>query len=338
MPSDRSKILITHPNTERRVQLRQMLSGLRVELLEAPSGEETLKLARDHDLALLLLATEMPHMDGYETAALLRQEPETAAVPILFIADAPLDAHGERRCYRMGGVDLLTWPVDAEILQRKARTFVDLRDRHRRDQEALERLQVEHRELMLHCEELAQQRERMRRQSTHDPLTDLPNRALFEDRVSAAIARARRARQRMALLYVDLDGFKALNDEHGHAAGDELLVALARRMVSSLRGTDTVARLGGDEFAVLLEGFDSVAAAEYMGEKLLKILTAPLELKATASGEPIQYQPRASIGVAVFPDHGEDRDTLLMRSDTSMYHAKRNGGAAVAVHAPDGAA
>lgn len=326
MSSNRSKVLIVHPQVEHRIPLRQVVSDLRAEVLEASSGEEALQLAGDHDCALILLAVDMPNMDGYEVAALLRQEPGTAITPIIFLPDAELSAHDLRRCYRMGGVDVMPPPTDVEILKRKARTFIEIRDQHRRDQEDLDRLQIEHRELLLQHEQLSQQRERMRRQSTHDPLTDLPNRALFEDRVIAAMKRAQRARQRIALLYIDLDGFKSLNDEHGHAAGDELLVLLSRRMVSSLRGTDTVARLGGDEFAILLEGFDSIAAAEYMGEKMYKVLAEDTEIQNTNSGDRLPFTPRASLGLAVFPDHGDDRDTLLMNADVAMYAAKRDGG------------
>lgn len=331
--SNRSKVLIVHPLVEQRVPLRQVAVELRAEVLEASSGEDALKLAGDHDCALILLAVEMPNMDGYEVAALLRQEAGTATTPIIFIPDTDLSSHNLRRCYRMGGVDVMLPPIDIEILRRKIKTFVELRDAHRRDQEELDRLQIEHREVLLQHEQLSQQRERMRRQSTHDPLTDLPNRALFEDRVVAAMKRAERARQRIALLYIDLDGFKSLNDEHGHAAGDELLVLLSRRMVSSLRGTDTVARLGGDEFAILLEGFDSIAAADYMGEKMFKVLTEDTQIENTNSGDPLPFKPRASLGLAVFPDHGVDRDTLLMHADVAMYAAKRDGGG-VKVYAP----
>ncbi len=153
----------------------------------------------------------------------------------------------------------------------------------------------------------------------HDPLTHLPNRLLLGDRMRVAFAQADRARKLLAVCYLDLDGFKAVNDRLGHDAGDRLLIEVAGRLRDSLRAGDTVSRLGGDEFVLLLAGFDAVADCEHAVARLLVLLAAPYALAegvATVS---------ASIGVTLYPlDRGEP-DELLRHADQAMYLAKQGG-------------
>ncbi|MWV16899.1 diguanylate cyclase [Pseudomonas sp. L-22-4S-12] len=157
----------------------------------------------------------------------------------------------------------------------------------------------------------------------HDPLTGLPNRLLFEDRLRSALERARRSDTRVALVFIDLNGFKAINDALGHAAGDQVLVATAQRLQGALRGSDSVARLGGDEFVVILEGLalnrDLDEEARSIGEKIIAALATPLSL---------EHGPQrigASLGIAVFPDHAPSMDRLIHHADLAMYAAKRSG-------------
>ncbi|MBF0628949.1 MAG: EAL domain-containing protein [Magnetococcales bacterium] len=152
-----------------------------------------------------------------------------------------------------------------------------------------------------------------------DPLTDLPNRVLFHDRLNHALSLARREEQRIAVLFLDLDGFKKVNDTLGHHAGDDLLVEVARRLSSALRQSDTVSRLGGDEFALLLEALDEVADAERVAEKLLAELNAPIVLADR------DVFVGGSIGISLFPDDGTSVEELLMHADTAMYQAKAEG-------------
>jgi diguanylate cyclase (GGDEF)-like protein/PAS domain S-box-containing protein len=158
----------------------------------------------------------------------------------------------------------------------------------------------------------------------HDQLTGLPNRALLHDRLHTALARARREYGQVALLYLDLDKFKAVNDQHGHATGDLLLQAVAARMKSCVRAVDTVARFGGDEFVLLLENVDLPEHALGVAEKILAALGQPLELAG------VQLQIRPSIGMAFYPEHGDAPMQLLKQADASMYHAKNQGGNRVA--------
>jgi diguanylate cyclase (GGDEF)-like protein/PAS domain S-box-containing protein len=161
--------------------------------------------------------------------------------------------------------------------------------------------------------------EQVRHMAHHDALTQLPNRPLLQDRVGQAIARAKRNRELLALLFIDLDRFKSINDSLGHSVGDRLLQAVAARLLGCTRAADTVARIGGDEFVVLLGDVERPESARQVAQKLLKELSAPLEL----DGHSLQVTP--SIGIAVYPGDGEDVETLMRNADTAMYHAKRVG-------------
>jgi len=161
-------------------------------------------------------------------------------------------------------------------------------------------------------------------QALHDVLTDLPNRTLLYDRLQQAILASKREQRPMALLMMDLDRFKEVNDTFGHHGGDTILRQVARRLKAQLRESETIARLGGDEFAVILPGVADEAAARVMSSRLLQALHQPLSV----DGEKLEIS--ASIGIVFFPQHGEDADTLLRRADTAMYVAKRGkGGSAV---------
>jgi two-component system CheB/CheR fusion protein len=154
--------------------------------------------------------------------------------------------------------------------------------------------------------------------ATHDELTSLPNRALFLDRVRQAVARTARTEATFAVLFIDLDNFKVVNDSMGHAAGDDLLMEIARRMRECVRGSDTVSRFGGDEFAMLLENA-SVEDAEMTARRIAESLQRPHLI-----GRQSVY-PSASIGICLYPNDGHDAETLLKNADSAMYQAKDGG-------------
>lgn len=167
--------------------------------------------------------------------------------------------------------------------------------------------------------ELRESEERMRHMAQHDPLTRLPNRALFADRLQSALARARREHAQAGLMFVDLDRFKPVNDAYGHAVGDKLLIAAAARMRECLREADTLARMGGDEFVVLLPHVDTPADARHVAERILSALSHPFEV------DELQLQISASIGIGLFPEHGMDDVSLMKSADNAMYRAKDVG-------------
>jgi diguanylate cyclase (GGDEF)-like protein len=164
-----------------------------------------------------------------------------------------------------------------------------------------------------------QTEETLRSLAYHDPLTGLPNRLLFYDRLAQAIERARRARQPLAVMLVDLDRFKLINDSLGLGPGDQIIKGVADWLVQALRKSDTVARLGGDEFMVLLLGVGGAEAAAKVAQKLLECLKPPLEVDAH------ELTTSASIGIALFPHDGDDADTLIKNADNALSRAKEQG-------------
>jgi diguanylate cyclase len=165
---------------------------------------------------------------------------------------------------------------------------------------------------------LQNENETLAHQASHDSLTGLPNRAFFEGRLMRALRNADKLDERIAVLFLDSDRFKDINDNFGHAAGDAVLVAVAKRVRAQLREDDLVARLGGDEFAVLLSPLHKTEDAERIAEKILASMQAPIHLPGDH-----QALTSLSIGIAVYPDHGLTPGTLLNAADEAMYQAKR---------------
>ncbi|MBV8467153.1 MAG: EAL domain-containing protein [Burkholderiales bacterium] len=153
----------------------------------------------------------------------------------------------------------------------------------------------------------------------YDALTDLPNRTLLQDRIAQAIQHAQRSNGRVGLLLLDLDHFKYVNDSLGHAAGDDLLQAIAKRLTHALRATDTVSRQGGDEFVVVLPQVGGADHVSQVADKLLEALSRPYDIDGT------RYSPTFSMGISLYPDDGDDHDSLLQHADAAMYRAKEQG-------------
>jgi diguanylate cyclase (GGDEF)-like protein/PAS domain S-box-containing protein len=161
---------------------------------------------------------------------------------------------------------------------------------------------------------------RLKHIALHDPLTQLPNRTLFHDRIQVALTHAKRADHRLSLLYLDLDKFKRVNDTCGHHIGDALLKMTAQRILHCVRETDTVSRFGGDEFVILLDDVGSKANSLHIAQTILQALNQPFQL----ADQSLHILP--SIGIALYPEHGIDEAQLLASSDAAMYRAKKNGG------------
>lgn len=170
--------------------------------------------------------------------------------------------------------------------------------------------------------------EEVRHRALHDLLTNLPNRSLLSDRLQQALAKAKRNKSHFALIYLDLDRFKEVNDTLGHAIGDLLLKDVAMRMQDCMRHSDTVARVGGDEFVILLSAIEAQTDALAFGEKIRTVLSQPFEVVGN------RLHISSSIGIAIYPDHGIDEETLSRNADQAMYQAKKNGRDNVRLHKP----
>ena len=166
----------------------------------------------------------------------------------------------------------------------------------------------------------------MERMAHHDPLTGLPNRQLFNDRFGQALRQAERDKTALALMYVDLDRFKPVNDTYGHEAGDQLLVHVSAGLLAAVRRSDTVARMGGDEFVILLLAPNDNAALRELAGKILRVVTSPFVFQGRA------LQVGASVGIALYPADSLDAETLLLYADKAMYRAKVAGGSQFRFH------
>jgi diguanylate cyclase len=220
--------------------------------------------------------------------------------------------------------------------QRKA--AADLRDRIADQREAAVRTAIQHRahtetQLLeanenlvvaaVHSQAMTEAAEhatlQMSFKAERDFLTGLPNRALLTDRLAQSIALAQRHRKRVALMYLDLDNFKHVNDSLGHSVGDQLLQSVAKRLEGCIRHSDTVSRQGGDEFVVLLSEVEAAQDAAHAAEKLIKAMAEPHLIGNH------RLNVTVSIGISLYPDDGDDVETVLTNADIAMYHAKRGG-------------
>ena len=181
------------------------------------------------------------------------------------------------------------------------------------------------RQLFLIRRAVNQDRQQLRHEALHDPLTSLPNRVLLIDRLTQALTSSRRTGLAGAVVFVDLDGFKAVNDTHGHAAGDEVLREVARRMRRCLRESDTLARLGGDEFVVLTQGVGHDAQLQALIDKLRGEIRQHFVVPSTRLHGPTKVWIDASMGATFFPPADVSAEALLNSADEAMYRAKRSG-------------
>ncbi len=310
------KILVVDDTPANLLVMRRLLAKMEVELVEVASGAAALSACLDHDFALILLDVNMPEMDGFEVASLLQEEITTRQTPIIFVTAAYGDDLHRLKGYHSGAVDYIAKPINDQILLSKVRVFLELYRSKLALQNALEQ------QFDLNRQLLDAKRE-VQHLAHHDVLTGLANRLLFTDRLETAIDRTRRNGRCFALMYVDIDGFKAVNDSHGHDAGDQLLKQIASRLLEGVRRSDTVARLGGDEFAIVLEQAGDAIEAQQIGQQLCQRLSTPFTLEK--DGVAVSAQVGGSIGVALFPDQAQDREALLHLADTAMYAAKRGG-------------
>jgi diguanylate cyclase (GGDEF)-like protein len=323
MATSAPKILVVDDTPANRVAMRRLLARSGAELYEAASGNEALALCLEHEFALILLDVNMPGMDGFEVAALLSEDEQFRETPIIFVTAAYIDDVDRLKGYRHGAVDYIAKPVNDLILQSKVRVFLDLYAARVKLEQTLEDLSERNDQLQMEIAERERVEAQVRHQATHDMLTGLPNRMLFRDRLKEAIRCARDGGPGFALALLDIDGFKGVNDRHGHPAGDALLQAIAARLMLNLRADDTVARLGGDEFALIAANMDGVQVLMKRCHELGASLAEPYPL-ASAQGDFVAHVS-ASIGIAPWSAQIDGEEALIQAADRALYRAKEDG-------------
>jgi len=442
----KASILVVDDNPGKRLALVSVLEVLEQDIIVAESGRDALRCLLDHEFAVILLDVQMPNMDGFETARLVRSRQQSESTPIIFVTAYSRGETDMVEGYSLGAVDFIFTPIVPEILRAKVSVFVDLYQKVqsiKRHEEHLEMLveqrtaaltaeiaerkqaEVAIRKLAIAIEKVAdsifitdangvieyinsafevitgygreevlgktpriiksgkhdeqfyrqiwetlvrgevyrnvfinrrkdgelyheavtitpltderdrvthyissgkditesiQTQERLHHLAHHDVLTGLPNRMLFVDRLKHALKRAEWRKRAVAVLFLDMDRFKIVNDTLGHEAGDRLLQAMAARLLACVREGDTVARFGGDEFAGFLNDVASSLDVAPIVAKFLDALAPPFII----DGHELFIS--GSIGISLYPEDGTDTQTLMKNADTAMYRAKQRGG------------
>ena len=430
------KILIVDDLEENLFAMQQILKSLNAEVYSAKSGDEALSLLLRHHFAIVLLDVQMPGMDGFEMASIMRQSDELKLVPIIFISAISKEQNYVFKGYEKGAVDYIFKPVEPMIVRNKVKLFLEL-DAQRENldrlhkqttqlfhqltdtvkqnkqlldfasegilgfdpdgvisfvnKQSLKLLQQSEEDILGHsiqkyltspdispqphweaspinkamldnreyrissgfiwrdngsdfpvdygCSPMLneeheytggvmtfkditirkQTEEQLIHLAQYDELTDLANRELFASTLSKSLLHAKRNGRCCAVLFLDLDDFKKVNDTKGHSVGDSLLISISKRLKSTLREDDLPARFGGDEFAVLLSDLARNDDAFRIADNILKSMQEPHSL----AGEEVHVS--FSIGIATFPDCGSDASVLMKSADLAMYHAKQKG-------------
>ena len=264
-----------------RYALAAVLDATGADIVFAASGEAALEQLADGGFAAVILDIGMPGLDGFEVAREIKSSPATSALPIIFLT-GHVDERELRRGYALGAVDYLLKPIEPAVLRAKVETFVDLA-------------------------RLRQEAAALTHRALHDPLTGLPNRTLFLDRLDHALQRLAREPGLVGVLFLDLDGFKDVNDRFGHDAGDRLLIEVAQRLQAAVRAVDTPARFGGDEFLVLCEHLDDADELEAVADRI-------------AAG--LRREMPVAIGSATTSDPLTTAEELIREADLAMLATK----------------
>ncbi len=428
--SNEQRILLVDDRRANLVALESLLEDLDVQLLSATSGVEALSLLLKYDISLVLLDVQMPDMDGYEVAELMRSRKRTRTIPIVFVTAINHEETHVFKGYESGGVEFLSKPIEPFILTSKVKVFLELDKQKRLLEHSLNEVQQlknrnelllrsvgegiigidsegvitfanpaaemvldyeldelvslsvgqcvmvttidpgdfiwekskiyekcrtgkkhhsdvgvfrtkhhkmipveytatpvskpdgEFTDVVLIFKDITERKkieDQLNYMAQYDALTGLGNRNLFNDALESSILRANHSKDSFALMFIDLDRFKQVNDSLGHEAGDTLLKDVTDRLNSCVRNSDVVCRLGGDEFTIILEGHNIHSAAVRVSEKVLRFLSIPFSV------ENQKIYIGASIGIVFYPEMASDATNLVKNADMAMYQAKRDG-------------
>ena len=330
------RLLIVDDVRENREILRRRFERQGFHATEADGGVAALDLIERETFDLVLLDIMMPDIAGLEVLAQIRTKYSQGDLPVIMVT-AKSQSEDIVDALKRGANDYITKPVDFSIALARVITQIDrkraeekinhMKNELSRANEALENRVADRTKDLVHANQQLQSEmeQRERSQATiahlahHDSLTGLGNRLLFHKQLSDAVAHRRRHGGDLAVLFIDLDGFKAINDSLGHATGDSLLKHLASRLRNTLRESDKIGRFGGDEFAIIQFGDEQPKKAAALATRLIELIKAPFDI----DGQRLVIG--ASIGIAVADGDYQDADQLLRAADLAMYRAKADG-------------
>jgi diguanylate cyclase (GGDEF)-like protein len=257
--------------------------------------EQVCPMHRQHCYDLILLDLQMPGLNGFQVMKGLKEIEQGGYLPVLALTAQP---SFKIAALEAGARDFISKPFDLLEVHKRIHNMLEVRLLYR---------------------ELAQYSRQQQELALHDPLTSLPNRRLLEDRIATVLQHATRQQNKAAVMYLDLDGFKAINDTHGHAYGDEILKQVAQRLVGCSRKEDTVARVGGDEFVIVMGNIATVMDTQEPANKLIEAVSQPYQVNG------LTLKLSTSIGVGIFPDDAGEVAALIAAADGALYEAKRSG-------------
>ena len=316
-------VLIVDDRPENLLTLECLLESPDLEIVRAESGPEALEKMLEYEFALVLLDVQMPGMDGYETAELMRGNNRTRNIPIIFVTAARKEREQIFKGYDAGAVDYLLKPLEPAVLNSKVGVFLELYMQKIQLQEKTRELDAKIVELEELQQQLEESNEQLRLLSSLDGLTGLPNRRCFDDLFESEWQRAVRNKSEIAILLIDIDYFKLYNDTYGHIAGDHCLRQVGRALDRCLhRNVDIVARFGGEEFIALLPGTDMKGASLVAG----RMQETVNGLGITHSDSDAADVLSVSIGVCTATPASRDRASRLVDcADKALYAAKSAG-------------
>jgi len=309
-----ARLLIVDDIADNRAVLSRRFAKRGFEIVEADCGAEALRLVQEQTFDVVLLDVMMPDMDGMDVLRRLRKKFSASLLPVIMVT-AKAQPEDIVEALKVGANDYVTKPVDLSIVLARVNNQVARRQAEAAIRKANESLL----NAMTHLEQRVALEKKIAHLAHHDMLTGLPNRFAFDERLNAARQFARDSGSQLSLLFIDLDGFKNVNDALGHAVGDVLLKEVAARLTGVVGPSDFCSRLGGDEFAVVHVSADVRTTAGSLAQAII----SAVDSCNTVGG--CQVFVGASVGISVLEDGDSDSATLLKRADLAMYRAKADG-------------
>jgi len=298
-PTKAGNIIIADDDPSILLLLRHILTSDNYDVTEARSGMEAIELCREFNYDLAIFDLVMPDVDGISACREITFQTSNPP-PVLIITSLDDDA-SINNAFEAGAIDYITKPINWSVFKQRVKRIV----------------------------ESEKNRQKVKRLEFHDSLTGLPNRTLLLDRLESATLRAQRNKSMLALLMVDIDNLKLINETLGHNNGDKVISSVATRLQKKIRNTDTLSRSGGDEFNLIIENIQQLEDVGIMAEKFSRTI----EHTMTIMDQDIHV--KASIGISIYPQDGSDIGSLLSNADSALYRAKEKGGNIYEFYSPD---
>jgi diguanylate cyclase (GGDEF)-like protein len=314
-PSHQGRLLVVDDIADNRTILHRFFRRRGFEVVEADNGAAALAVVAEQQFDAVLLDVVMPGMNGLEVLKRIRTTHSPSTLPVIMVT-AKVESEDVVEALQLGANDYVTKPIDFAIASARVQSQVARLKAERAAAHYVQKLERINAQLEHEIAERKQSEAIVRYMAQHDSLTGLGNRVQFRDQLVRALARVEDGGGKLALLFIDLDQFKLINDTLGHRIGDLLLTAVGRRLQHSTRDCDTVARLGGDEFAIIQLAKEGAEDAGILADRIIKAITQPYQIEGH------QLLVSCSIGIAWAPDDGTDPDLLLANADLALYRAK----------------